>query len=256
MRYATARSIKQSTLHHGLYFILLGLLGVPFPVMAVDKPVLTACVGDWEGYSTPDLKGGVYIDTVNQIFSEGYLIKWTRYSFVRCSEDFKAGKFDILVGESDRGKVGVKGNVAHDSAFYNAIYLKSAFPKWDETTALKDKKIGFVRGYNIDRLVPFKMNFIEFNTLEQGLRQLLIKRFDVILDDDSDKIDKFLASPEFSGKGLKTIGTSVKEKIVLVFKESPLATKLVALSDEKITAMHKANAIKSIFDKYKLTYKE
>jgi ABC-type amino acid transport substrate-binding protein len=90
--------------------------------------------------------------------------------------------------------------------------------------------------------------------LNQALRQLQAGRFDVYLDDDIDSVNEAIETPEFKGKGLKVVQTKVKEIMVLIFKDTAEAKNLIKLSDNKIDAMRKSGQIKSIFDKYKLTY--
>ena len=117
-----------------------GVVSVAFLTMlsgspAVAKPAITLCVGDWEGYASADLKSGAYIDLVNMALADDYELKWTRYSYSRCDADFKAGKFDVLVGEN-KPKGRPHGTAPFDTAKLLAVYSEKKFPKWDEGTVL------------------------------------------------------------------------------------------------------------------------
>ena len=223
--------------------------------LAEAKPAISLCVGDWEGYASPDLKSGAYIDLMNEVFGDGYELKWSRYSFPRCQSDFKEGKFDVLVGEN-KSDNGLKGTAQFDAAFLLAVYSGAKFPKWDESKILNSAKLAWPRNYGFEKIIPGKTSFTETNNPTQGLRQLIAGRFDVFLDDDIDALTRLLENPEFKDKGLKLSETKVKEAMVLIFKDSPEAKNLVKHTDDKINAMRKSGRIKALFDKYKLTYVE
>jgi hypothetical protein len=236
-------------------FVLLASLLISTVSLAAAKTSISLCVGDWDGYSTADLKGGAYIELMNTVFGEQYDLKWARYSFVRCQSDFKAGKFDVLVGEN-KSDSSLKGSAQFDAAYLIAVYSQKKYPKWDESKHLGSGTFSWIRGYGFEKLVPGAKSFTEVNSLNQALRQLLAGRFDIYLDDDIDEINKAMSSPEFKGKGLKVTETKVKEVMVLIFKDMPEAKNLIKLSDAKINSMRKDGRIKSIFEKYELTYIE
>jgi len=145
--------------------------------IAAGKPTISLCVGDWDGYSTPDLKGGAYIDLMNTVFADKYDMKWSRFSFARCQSDFKAGKFDVLVGEN-KADSGLKGSAQFDAAFLLAVYSEKKYPKWEESKILSTGKLSWMRGYGFDKLIPGAKDFTEANALNQALRQLQAGRFD------------------------------------------------------------------------------
>jgi polar amino acid transport system substrate-binding protein len=238
------------------HFISLFLLVLSNAATAEVKPKISLCVGDWEGYSNPELTGGAYIDLMNSVFADHYDMKWFRYSFSKCHADFSAGKIDVLVGEN-KSDSRSKGTVPYDAAYLSAVYLEKKIPSWDDSKILNSRKLAWVRGYGFERMIQGKSSFTEVNTLNQGVRQLLTGRFDVYLDDDIDAITRLLELPEFKGKGIKVTETKVKEIMVLVFKDTPDAKNLIKLSDERITAMRKSGQLKTLFEtKYKLTYVE
>lgn len=238
------------------HFIAMFLLVLSTAATAEVKPKISLCVGDWEGYANPELTGGAYIDLMNSVFADHYDMKWFRYSFSKCQADFHDGKIDVLVGEN-KSDSRSKGTVSYDAAFLSAVYLEKTIPKWEDSKVLNSRKLAWIRGYAFDRMIQGKSSFTEVNALNQGIRQLLLGRFDVYLDDDIDAVTRLLDLPEFKGKGIKVAETKVKEIMVLVFKQTPEAKNLIKLSDERITTMRKSGQLKTLFEvKYKLTYVE
>jgi polar amino acid transport system substrate-binding protein len=222
--------------------------------LASAGPRLILCVGDWEGYASPDLKSGAYIDLMNEVFAPDYEIDWRRKSFPKCKSDFAAGKVDVLVGENKSDST-TKGSAQFDAAYLVAVHRGGEPKEWSDKS-LSVMRLAWPRGYAFDRMIRGKLSFTEVNNMAQGLRQLDAKRFDVYIDDDIDAVNEALAKPDFKRMNLKVATTKVKEVMVLVFKDGPDAKKLIALSDQKINAMRKSGRIKALFAKYQLTYIE
>jgi polar amino acid transport system substrate-binding protein len=215
---------------------------------------LILCVGDWEGYASPDLKSGAYIDLMNEVFAPDHQIEWRRESFPKCKSDFAAGKIDVLVGENKSDST-TKGSAQFDAAYLLAIHRAGEPKEWSDKS-LSVMRLAWPRGYGFERMIGGKLSFSEVNNMAQGLRQLGAKRFDVYIDDDIDAVNETLAKPEFKKMNLKVATTKIKEIMVLIFKDGPDAKKLIAMSDQKINGLRKSGRIKAIFEKYDLTYVE
>jgi len=144
------------------------------------------CTAEWEYYTQKDGEG-LYHELWKEIFeSAGVKLNIQYRPFKRCEKivrDAELKKFDAYAGGYPASGVIVpKWHIGVD--LMTVISKKGAFTKWNGQASLANKKVAWVRGFELDKsgVVKVKVDLFEFSTLESALKMLVKGRLDYVLD--------------------------------------------------------------------------
>lgn len=215
------------------------------------KEVLTFASDEWVNQTQSDGKG-TYYDLIRAIYGDQYNIKFIRSPWSRVSAQFRKGEYDGLIGEVKFDKEMIHPIDPIDQTELTAFYLKKF--KFINIESLKAARLMWVRSYYFDSMIPFKVDFVEVGSPDEGFDLLLKDRADVFIDYESDfeyncKKGRLDCSPiKFSGAGFS-------EKAFVAFHNTEKGKKLVEIYNKKMISLKANKEIFKIFKKYGATYK-
>jgi polar amino acid transport system substrate-binding protein len=223
-------------------FVML-LCGQAF---AADKKLLVV-TDEWEGYTNKD-GSGMYYDLLNAgIGKDSYtaaLMPWKR-----AQKEFADGKHDVLLGADTEAK-GAFPVRPIDVNTFGVLYSKAAIPEWKSDDVMKDKRIVWVRGYNIEKFMPSLTKYEEVGNIEQGMKMVASGRADVFVDYVED-MEKLVPKLKVDMKKFAFAKSSIPGGYTYVcFRDSDAGRALAKKFDENLAKLDAEHKLKTIYEKY------
>lgn len=214
----------------------------------VPSPSIVVLTSQWEGYTNPD-RTGLYFDVLNEVYGkDSYTFNY--YPWKRAQTNFAQDQGDLLLGEASDKEYCLYPERPLDADFFSAFHLSGKNPKWPGVAATKGRRLGWVRGYDINVFSPGVVATNEVESLEQGAKMVLAGRLDFFIDYDQDLKD-YLAKNKLETLGALVSPTDIAgDYIYLCFHKSERGQQLRDRYNQKIKALSKSGALKKIFIKY------
>ena len=216
------------------------------PSHAAEVKKLRFVSESWEGYTNKD-NTGLYFDLLNAALgSESYemtLIPWKR-----AQKEFGAGKFDGLVGEDSTAKASYPRWPIDVNAF-GALYDTKKLPTWNRA-ALKDLKVIWVRGYDVNKFATELKPFAEVQDMAQGVKMVMGGRADVFIDFQKD-IESYAKKNKIKLTNHKVEKTDIPGGFTFVcFRKGDEGATLAKKFDASMDQLMKDGKLKPIYEKY------
>ncbi len=230
--------------------VILGLLLLLAP-RGFSTEMKTVIVGSpvWDGLVNED-GSGAYLEAIRTAFElSGVKLKHKNMPFARATNKVQNKKIDGIVAEyviSDKDYLYPKWHIDIDVIV--AVFKKSRFPNWQGKTTMKNKNVGWIRGYGFESDLKVKTNWSEKDALESLARMLNIDRLDFVLD--------YVAFMN-SLKQVKDVNLddyrmeSVFSKHAYVaFSNTERSAKLIQLLDQGMEQLKQSGKLKAIYQKW------
>lgn len=212
---------------------------------------LTLCVDQWEGLTNTNGTGS-YLEIVKKVYEPELKVKIKFLPWARAQAEFRNKKCDGLIAENNIDDSFVKPQIILDALELEAYYLKGKL-KFKGHESLKTQRIGWLRGYGFNSLVPYTINFSEVNDVKAGFKMLEGERFDIFLDYSYTFKDECQTSGVDCAK-ITSKPSGVIERVWVVFHNTPRGKGLAFQWDNKMPDLIKSGVPQKIFEKYGQKY--
>jgi ABC-type amino acid transport substrate-binding protein len=209
---------------------------------------LKAVTSQWDKYTNTD-GTGIYFELLNATLGAS-AFKYTIRPWKRAQTEFRNGKFDFLIGETE--------NLPHckypqwpiDADFFSSFSLQKKFKKWPGTKNLGPLKVIWVRGYDLHLYAPELKAFEEVDNLEQGMKMIIAERADVLIDYDQDIKDRIIQM-RINSKEVTVNSTDISGGLIyLCFQNKKHLASTIATFDKKMFEMDQLGKLRTLFLKY------
>lgn len=217
-----------------------------------NKPILKFISGDWDGYANKD-GTGLYSEIVQRVFSTKYTVQITPVPWARAQKTMLSGEYDGLIGENSTNPCCLIPFVFLDKSPIKAYVLKGKYKNYQGLESLKKQKTAWVKGYNFDRLINTKLNFIEVIDASSGFKMLKAGRIDSLIEYESD-YEKNMQAAKLLLNSFDMYDSGISEDIHVVYKKSSQGEKLRTLWDDRMRELFKSGELKALFEKYKFPF--
>lgn len=145
---------------------------------------------NWDKYTNKD-GSGLYFDIARVIYEPlDIKVKIGIYPYSRTSQMVKRKLADAWLGSYiDEEDYAIYPKYYFDKDIITAMFKKNKFLKFKGQNSLKDKNIGWIRGYDFNKYIDVDIKKHERNNRKAILLSLSKDRFDIFLDDKYDMED-------------------------------------------------------------------
>lgn len=217
--------------------------------MKADETVLIASE-EWANQTNRD-GSGIYWDLIKKVFANaGYQVKIRIRSYQGSVELLKRQKVDAVVGLYAGEQENVFYPVNHfDCEVIQALYLKSKFSGEIKQKSLQNKKVCWIKGYNIGEYLNVNVRSREISSREDALSLVFNRKVDFFLDA---KIDlTFLLKSLKMTERLKLKRTDLsRENLYICFVFNNKGKKLAEIFDKQFSRIKESGELKTLYQKY------
>lgn len=229
-----------------LYFVLFCLVITLFMSYGENNRDILVVSDVWEGTANED-GTGLYFDILREVFeNNGYKIIIKNYPYSRAVYITKRGDANIVIGPY----TGEVDNVIYPKYHFAVdkvvvLFKKTKINNWQGIDSLRDKTVGWMRGYSYDKYINIPVNYIEVDKRESTLQMLLSDRIDIFIDsyeDLTDLIEKQGVSlSDFELKNL------IDLKMYMCFSNNTFGKELSEVWDREIEKLIKNKRLYNLF---------
>ena len=211
----------------------------------------------WETYTNQD-GSGVFLDITRAIYEpRGIQLEVEFMPFSRAMFSIENQTADAMYGtysqEIEQKPFLITPTKPIDVEQTVAIYKRNQVDQWDGEASLKGKQLGWVRGYDYNDYMSFKLDeFTELVDTRQGLDMLKADRFDFFLDHGGE-LAYTIKGTEFEGTDYGT-GIVFQDDLFMAFANNERGMELARIFDEGMTELRETGQLKAFFDKYDMRY--
>jgi len=205
----------------------------------------------WTGFTNKD-GTGIYFDLVKLIYdTPKQKVSFEILPWARAVKYVDNSSADVLLGDL-RDKNFFQSQAPLDIESAMAISLKSNKTEWHGEKSLKDKIVGFVRGYYLDSRFSVNVRIYNFENSVQGFGML-----------DKGRIDYFIQDFVYASKFIEENGINGEKynfdplwfiELVLRFSKTPKGKRLAEIYDKRFPIIYKDGRLEALFKKYQIPY--
>ncbi len=232
------------------FIIIFMLCPIRFPAVAGSTPTeIVLASEEWANATNKD-GTGLYWDIFRAVYEPvGIKTKFIIRSYKGSVSLVKKNQADAAVGihpENIQGALSSKYPFAKD--YVLVLFKKNKFNQWSGQETLRNKRIGWMKGYSYDDYLEVPVNRIEFSQREHILRRL-----------DQDQIDFFMdtrnAVESVLNRGIidvtrYTVETVLELERYLVFANNKKGQELKKIFDYRFPYLVKSGEIDRLFAKW------
>jgi len=233
-----------------LFIVIVILYSIGFPVSAASKPAeIILASEEWANATNKD-GTGLYWDIFRAVYEPvGIKTKFIIRSYKGSVSLVKKRQADAAVGihpEKIQGAISSQYPFAKD--YVLALFKKNKLDQWVGPETLKNKKIGWIKGYSFDDFLEVPVIKKEFSKREAILRSLDNDQIDFFMDTRND-VESVL------NKGIidvtrYTVETVLELERYLVFANNKKGQELKKIFDERFPHLVKSGEIEKLFAKW------
>lgn len=235
---------------------MIMLLGWSVWAGAQEKPTSVLAVSaEWEGYSQSD-GSGLYWDVLQAAYAPVgitvniQIVPWRRAQ--KMMEDHLADVIPALSPYTDTCCLFSEHLL--DNGQIAAMFKPQNFPTWNGIESLQGKRVGWLRGYDYEKRLPFEVKKYEFESVESGLQILEKDRIDILLDYDY--------TIESAAENLNldlnrfTIVEALPDPLYMGFSKTPRGQQLLEIYDKQIEALYQSGELQKIYQKWGFEFEQ
>ncbi len=236
---------------------LLFCLSLPSVLASSSIERIKIATESWETYTNTD-GSGVFLDITRAIFeTRGIKMDIEFMPFSRAMFSIENQTADAMYGtysqEVEQKPFLITPTKPIDVEQTVAIFKTDTVAQWDGEATLQGKQLGWVRGYDYDDYMSFKLDdFTEVVDTSQGLDMLKAERFDFFLDHGGE-LAYTIRGTEFEGEDYGT-GIVFQDDLFMAFANNERGQVLAKIFDEGMTQLRETGQLKAFFDKYEMRY--
>lgn len=219
--------------------------------LSLKKEKIILCVDNWVGLTNTDGTGS-YSELVRKVYEDKYEVIIKLFPWARAQISFQEKKCDGLIAENKPSPNSIRPRIILDDLPLEAYFLKGKVDFKGEET-LKSKRIAWLRGYGYDRIVDFRMKFVEVNDIKLAFKMLEAGRFDILIDYTYTFKDECHLSGVDCTK-ITSAPSGISEKAYVVFHKNPKGESLAAHWDRRMSDLIVEGEPQRIFQKYGQRY--
>ena len=211
----------------------------------------------WETYTNQD-GSGLFLDITRAIYEPlGIKLDVSFMPFTRAMFSIENQSADAMYGtysaEIEQKPFLITPQRPIDVEQTIAIFKRNNINEWQGEESLKNKQLAWVRGYDYNDYLSFKLEkFTEVVDTQQGLDMLAAGRFDVFLDHGGE-LSYVLKTTDFDTTAYET-GIVFEDDLFMAFANNERGRELAKLFDEGITRLKDNGQLRAMFEKYDMRY--
>jgi len=232
------------------FTVIVLLCPIFFPALAGNTPVeIILASEEWANATNRD-GTGLYWDIFRAVYEPvGIKTKFIFRSYKGSVSLVKKNKIDAAVGiypEEIKGALFSKYPFVKD--YVLVLFKKNKLNQWNGQETLRNKKVGWIKGYSYDDYLEVPVIKKEFNRRESILRRLDKDQLDFFMDTRND-VESVL------NKGIidvtrYTVETVLELERYLVFANNKKGQELKKIFDHRFPHLVKSGEIEKLFAKW------
>ena len=232
------------------FAVIVLLCPIFFPALAGNTPTeIILASEEWANATNRD-GTGLYWDIFRAVYEPvGIKTKFIIRSYKGSVSLVKKNKIDAAVGiypEEIKGAMFAKYPFVKD--YVLVLFKKNKLSQWNGQETLKNKKVGWIKGYSYDDYLEVPVIKKEFNRRESILRRLDKDQLDFFMDTRND-VESVL------NKGIidvtrYTVETVLELERYLVFANNRKGQELKKIFDHRFPHLVKSGEIEKLFAKW------
>jgi len=238
------------------WFLLGMITSVAVQAQAhTNSDVIEVRAEAWTGYS--EAGDGYLFKLIKAVYEPlGYKVVYKFCPWKRCMQDVIEGSGDILLTlYGDEPYVDKYLRVNQHPVYIERIgvaYKASRWPEWQGEKMLEGHKLGFIRGYELDKELNVPVRFMEATNSKQLWRLLMAGRIDFIIDGTTPlENDKSLYVPN---KKDFVISPVFRKPAYFGFSINKRGELLADLFNQRQLVLYRSGEIKSLLKEHGLEW--
>ena len=233
-----------------LFTVIVMFYSICFPAAAGSTPAEIILVSEEWANATNKDGTGLYWDIFRAVYEPvGIKTRFIIRSYKGSVSLVKKRQADAVVGihpEKIQGAISSKYPFAKDYVF--ALFKKNKIDQWNGPETLKNKKIGWIKGYSFDDYLEVPVIKKEFSKRETILRHLDNDQIDFFMDTRND-VESVL------NKGIidvtrYTVETVLELERYLIFADNKKGREFKKIFDYRFPSLVKSGEIERLFVKW------
>jgi len=193
---------------------------------------------------------GLYWDIIRAVYERaGVRVDYKIMPYARGVREVESHQADAWVasylGETD---FAVYPKIAFDRDIVSAVFKKNRYNTSSGLSILKNKHVGWIRGYEYKKYLDVSVIETEINSRKSGILMVLNDRLDFFLDAACEIENEFQKG--YLDQSLFDIMTVTELKLYIAFAGSPKGRKLAEIWDKRMAVLHDSGELKRIFGKH------
>ena len=220
-----------------------------------DKKVIQVRAEAWTGYT--ESGDGYLFKLLKAVYGPiGYELEYKFCPWKRCKQHVVEGDGDIMLTfYGDEAYINQYIQVHNHPVYVERIgvaYKVSRWPEWQGETMLRGRKLGFIRGYELDKELNVPITFMEAANGKQLWRLLMADRIDFIIDGLTPmKNDRHLY---VQNKDDFVIAPLFNKPSYFGFSMSPRGNQLVKEFNQRLLELYQTGEIRQLLQEHNLEW--
>jgi polar amino acid transport system substrate-binding protein len=232
------------------FTVIVLLCPIFFPALAGNTPAeIILASEEWANATNRD-GTGLYWDIFRAVYEPvGFKTKFIIRSYKGSVSLVKKNKIDAAVGiypEEIKGALFSKYPFVKD--YVLVLFKKNKLNQWNGQETLRNKKVGWIRGYSYDDYLEVPVIKKEFNRRESILRRLDKDQLDFFMDTRND-VESVL-SKGIIDVSRYTVETVLELERYLVFADNKKGKEFKTIFDHRFPHLVKSGEIEKLFAKW------
>jgi polar amino acid transport system substrate-binding protein len=232
------------------FTVIVLLCPIFFPALAGNTPAEIILVSEEWANATNRDGTGLYWDIFRAVYEPvGIKTKFIIRSYKGSVSLVKKNKIDAAVGiypEETKGALFSKYPFVKD--YVLVLFKKNKLNQWNGQETLRNKKVGWIKGYSYDDYLEVPVIKKEFNRRESILRRLDKDQLDFFMDTRND-VESVL-SKGIIDVSRYTVETVLELERYLVFANNKKGQELKTIFDHRFPHLVKSGEIEKLFAKW------
>jgi polar amino acid transport system substrate-binding protein len=232
------------------FTVIVLLCPIFFPALAGNTPAEIILVSEEWANATNRDGTGLYWDIFRAVYEPvGIKTKFIIRSYKGSVSLVKKNKADAAVGiypEEIKGALFSKYPFVKD--YVLVLFKKNKLSQWNGQETLKNKKVGWIKGYSYDDYLEVPVIKKEFNRRESILRRLDKDQLDFFMDTRND-VESVL-SKGIIDVSRYTVETVLELERYLVFADNKKGQEFKTIFDHRFPHLVKSGEIEKLFAKW------
>ncbi|MDB5846514.1 MAG: hypothetical protein JWP29_266 [Rhodoferax sp.] len=197
---------------------------------------------------------GLYFDLIRMVFEkQGIKVKIEMVPYPRSVHMVKTGKSDAWVASfMNEQPFPLYPKWHFDQEAEVAVFKKDKAAAFTGQASLRNQRVGWLRDYGYDKLIPEPMKITEFDAFQNAFQMLARDRIDYFLGAKPDiEADVKKYKVDMGGLEMRVL---MQRQLFLAFANNPRGAELRRLWDQEMETLHATEAFKAVYKKYDHVY--
>ncbi len=203
----------------------------------------------WHNLTRED-GSGLYFDLIRQVYEPlGIKVSISIVPYARSVEMVRLGVADAWVGSFiNEQPFPIYPKWHFDRNKQMALYAKKSDVTYKDINSLENKHVIWLRGFNLDKYIPVKVDFHEINDISQSFKMIEYNRADFFVGAESDIAAKI--QEEKIDMSKFNLGFVMYLNLYLAFHNDERGQHFCNLWDQQMKKMHNSPEFLAIYARY------